>query len=186
MCSKLLILHHNLSRSIIQITYLNQENLKNIFTELRILPRLKTRYISTFYIILQTQNILFMTIQQVIANEKEINQLVLEGKMLEAFEKFYGENIVMIESDGSQNLGKEACRKYEEGFMSTITQFNEAKLLSSIVIPLGDNEFEVMATWYNDIVTTNYPIKGNQTSTAIWKDGMIQKVTFKSGSEIIV
>jgi hypothetical protein len=126
-----------------------------------------------------------MTIQQVIANEKEINQLVQAGKMLEAFEKFYGENVVMIESDGSQNVGKVACRKYEEGFMSTITEFNAANLLSSVVIPLADYEFQVVATWYNDIVTTNYPIKGNQTSIAIWKDGMIQKVTFKSGAEII-
>jgi hypothetical protein len=126
-----------------------------------------------------------MTIQQVIANEKEINQLVLQGKMLEAFEKFYGENVVMVESDGSQNIGKVACRKYEEGFMSIITQFNEAKLLTSVVIPVGDDEFEVQATWYNDIVTTNYPIKGNQTSITTWKDGMIQKVIFKSGSEII-
>ena len=126
-----------------------------------------------------------MTIQQVITNEKEINELVLTGKMLEAFEKFYGENVVMTESDGSQNIGKEACRKYEEGFMSTITAFNEAKLLTSVVFPISDSEFEVQATWYNDIITTNYPIKGNQSSIAIWKDGMIQKVTFRAGAEII-
>jgi hypothetical protein len=128
-----------------------------------------------------------MTIQQVIANEKEINELVLAGKMLEAFIKFYGEKVVMIESDGSQNVGKVACQAYEEGFMSSITQFNEAKLLSSVVMPSDDSNYEflVVATWYNDIVTTNYPIKGNQSSLAYWKDGMIQKVTFKSGSEII-
>jgi 3-phosphoglycerate kinase len=117
-----------------------------------------------------------MTIQQVIANEKEINELVLAGKMLEAFIKFYGENV-----------GKVACQAYEEGFMSSITQFNEAKLLSSVVMPSDDSNYEflVIATWYNDIVTTNYPIKGNQSSLCYWKDGMIQKVTFKSGSEII-
>jgi hypothetical protein len=126
-----------------------------------------------------------MTIQQVIANEKEINQLVLAGKMLEAFETWYSPTVEMVEMDGTVRSGKEACREYEEGFMATITHFNEAKLLSSVVIPLADDEFQVVATWYNDIVTTNYPIKGNQTSIAIWKDGMIQKVTFKSGAEII-
>jgi hypothetical protein len=128
-----------------------------------------------------------MTIQQVIANEKEINQLVLEGKMLEAFIKFYGENVIMIESDGSQNVGKVACQAYEEGFMASITQFNETKLLSSVIMPSDDSNYEflVVATWYNDIDTSNYPIKGNQSSLCYWKDGMIQKVTFKSGSEII-
>jgi hypothetical protein len=128
-----------------------------------------------------------MTIQQVIANEKQINELVLAGKMLEAFIKYYSEDVVMIENDGSQNVGKVACQAYEEGFMASITQFNEAKLLSSVVMPSPNSEYEflVVATWYNDIVTTNYPIKGNQTSFAYWSSGMIQKVTFKSGSEII-
>ena len=126
-----------------------------------------------------------MTIQQVIANEKEINELVLAGKLLEAFEKFYGENVVMTESDGSQNVGKETCRKYEEGFMASVTQFNEMKFLSSIVFALSETKFQVVALWYNDIVTTNYPIKGNQTSISIWEDGMIQEVTFKMGGEII-
>lgn len=126
-----------------------------------------------------------MTIQHVIQNEKQINELVLAGKMLEAFEKFYGENVVMTESDGSQNVGKVACRAYEEGFMATITQFNEAKLLTSYVTPISEDEFEVHSVWYNDIVTVNYPIKGNQLSIAVWRDDMIQKVTFKSGSEII-
>jgi hypothetical protein len=126
-----------------------------------------------------------MTIQQVIANEKEINELVLAGKMLEAFEKFYGENVVMTESDGSQNVGKVACRKYEEGFMASVTQFNEMKFLSSIVFALSETKFQVVAVWYNDIVTTNYPIKGNQTSIAIWEGGMIQELTFKMGGEVI-
>jgi hypothetical protein len=139
-------------------------------------------YFTSFY---KPKIFLFMTIQQVIANEKEINELVLAGKMLEAFIKFYGENVTMVESDGSQNVGKVACQAYEEGFMASITQFNEAKLLSSVVYPISDTEFEVVATWYNDIVTTNYPIKGNQTSIATWKDGMIQKVVFRSGSEVI-
>ena len=126
-----------------------------------------------------------MTIQQVIANEKEINELVLAGKMLEAFDKFYGENVVMMETDGSQNVGKDNCRKYEEGFISSITQFNEAKVISSVVVPISETEFEVYATWYNDMVTTNYPIKGNQISITTWKDDMIQKVVFKMPAEII-
>jgi hypothetical protein len=128
-----------------------------------------------------------MTIQQVISSEKEINELVLQGKMMEAFMKFYGDDVIMIENDGSSNSGKAACQAYEEGFMSSIVEFKEAKLLSSIVLPSPDSNYEflVIATWYNDIMTTNYPIKGNQTSFTYWKEGMVRKNEFKSGSEVI-
>jgi hypothetical protein len=128
-----------------------------------------------------------MTIQQVIANEKEINKLVLENKSLEAFEKFYGENVTMTESDGSTTTGKAACRVYEEGFVASVTEFRGVKFLSSVVVAsdVPEYEFLVVATWWYDFTTTNYPFTGNQTSLAYWKDDMIQKVTFKSPAEII-
>jgi hypothetical protein len=141
-------------------------------------------YFTSFY---KPKIFLFMTIQQVIANEKEINQLVLDNKSLEAFEKFYGENVSMTESDGSTTTGKAACRVYEEGFFTSVTEFRGIKFLSSVVMPSDDSNYEflVVATWWYDFTTTQYTNTGNQTSLAYWKDGMIQKVTFKSGSEII-
>lgn len=58
-----------------------------------------------------------MTIQQVIANEKEINAIELaKVKSLEGFEKFYGEDVVIIQGDGTTFNGKVACRGMEEGF----------------------------------------------------------------------
>jgi hypothetical protein len=128
-----------------------------------------------------------MTIQQVITHEKEINQLVLEGKSLEAFEKFYGEDVIMTESDGSTTTGKTDCRKYEEGFFASVTEFRGIKLLASVAMPsdVAEYEFLVVATWWYDFTTAHYTNTGNQTSFTYWKDGMIQKVTFKSPSEII-
>jgi hypothetical protein len=128
-----------------------------------------------------------MTIQQVITNEKEINQLMMEGKALEAFEKFYGEDVIMTETDGSTTTGKTTCRAYEEAFFASVTEFRGSKLLSSVVIP-SDNptyEFLVVATWWNDLTTKEYTVTGNQTSFTYWKDDMVQKVTFKSPSEVI-
>jgi hypothetical protein len=128
-----------------------------------------------------------MTIQQVIANEKEINQLVLENKSLEAFKKFYGPNVSMTESDGSTTTGFDNCLAYEESFFASVTEFRGIKFLSSVVMPsdIPDYEFLVVATWWYDFTTTQYTNTGNQTSLAYWKDDKIQKVTFKSGSEII-
>jgi hypothetical protein len=119
-----------------------------------------------------------MTIQQVISNEKEISELVLNGKMLDAFNKFYSENITITELDGSSIVGKVACQAYEEGFIASITEFRGTKLLSSVVMPSDDKEYEflVVATWFNDFTTTNFTMTGNQTSFAYWKDGMIQNL----------
>jgi hypothetical protein len=129
-----------------------------------------------------------MTIQQVIANEKEINAIELsKAKNLDGFEKFYSDSVVIVQDDGTTFTGKEACRAMEEGFNSSIISITTKELLSSVVMPSFDLEYEfcVVSTWNYDLMTSMYPIKGLQTSIAFWKDGMIQKVTFKSGSEII-
>jgi hypothetical protein len=54
-------------------------------------------------------------------------------------------------------------------------------------MPSDDSNYEflVVASWFNDLSTANFYMTGNQTSFAYWKDGMIQKVTFKSPSEVI-
>ena len=128
-----------------------------------------------------------MTIQQVISNEKEINELVIAGKAMEAFIKYYGQNVIMSESDGTTRTGKVACQAGEEAFFASVTEFRGAKLLSSVVLESDNPEYEflVVATWHNDFTTTQYTFTGNQTSLAYWKDGMIQKVTFKTPAEII-
>lgn len=128
-----------------------------------------------------------MTIQQVIDNEKTINTLVMEGKSMDAFETYYGEDVLMIESDGSTTTGKTACREYEENFGKSITEFRGSKLLSSVVMESDDSQYEflVVATWFWDFTTTQYPFTGNQSSLTYWKDGKVQKVTFKMPAEII-
>lgn len=129
-----------------------------------------------------------MTIQQVIASEQEINTIeVSKIKSLEGFEKFYSEGVIIIQSDGTTFEGKEACRAMEEGFNSSIITITDKRLLASVVLPSDEPEYEflVVSTWYYDLMTSMYPIKGNQTSLCYWANDKIQKVTFKSGSEII-
>jgi hypothetical protein len=129
-----------------------------------------------------------MTIQQVITNEQEINAIeASKVKSLSAFEKFYSENVIIIQSDGTVFTGKDACRAGEVGFNSSIITTTDKKLLSSVVLPsdLPEYEFLVVGTWYYDLVTSMYPIKGNQTSLCYWANDKVQKVIFKSGSEII-
>lgn len=130
-------------------------------------------YFTSFY---KPKIFLFMTIQQVITNEQKINSIeFLKEKNLAGFEEFYSDSVVIIQDDGTDFTGKEACRAMEEGFNSSIISITTKELLSSVVMPSFDPEYEfcVIATWNYDLMTSMYPIKGLQTSIGFWKDGMI-------------
>ena len=46
-----------------------------------------------------------------------------EGKLLEAFDQYYSEDIVMTEPRGTRE-GKAACRDYEIAFLNSIQEFH--------------------------------------------------------------
>ena len=49
-------------------------------------------------------------------NVDQLNQMILEGKTLEAFEKFYADDVVMQDNDYPARVGKDVNRQYEESF----------------------------------------------------------------------
>ncbi|HKK77936.1 MAG TPA: nuclear transport factor 2 family protein [Saprospiraceae bacterium] len=46
-----------------------------------------------------------------------------EGKLLDAFDKYYADNVVMTEPRGTRE-GKKACRDYEVQFLNSIQEFH--------------------------------------------------------------
>lgn len=59
-----------------------------------------------------------------------LNQLVLEGKALDAFEMYYNDEVVMQENEAAPTVGKEANRKREPAFFGSITDFRGASVLN--------------------------------------------------------
>jgi ketosteroid isomerase-like protein len=53
---------------------------------------------------------------------KDIYDLSAKGKMLEAFEKYYHNDVVMVEATGETRKGKEANRKFQQEFMGMIKE----------------------------------------------------------------
>ncbi len=60
--------------------------------------------------------------------EQELNQMILSGQALEAFEKFYADDLVMQENDQPLRIGKAANREFEEQFFGSIKEFHGATL----------------------------------------------------------
>ena len=50
-----------------------------------------------------------------------------QGKLLEAFDKYYAENVTMTEPRGTRT-GKAECRAYEEQFLSNIEAFHSLEI----------------------------------------------------------
>jgi ketosteroid isomerase-like protein len=65
--------------------------------------------------------------------DRELNQAVLAGDILGAFDKYYADDLVMQENDAEPILGKAANRKREEEFVNSVEQFHGAKLLGEAV-----------------------------------------------------
>jgi ketosteroid isomerase-like protein len=51
---------------------------------------------------------------------KDIYDMSAQGKMLEAFEKYYHKDVVMVEATGETRKGKDANRKFQVEFMGMI------------------------------------------------------------------
>lgn len=53
---------------------------------------------------------------------KDIYDMLAQGKLLDAFEKYYSNDVVMVEATGETRKGKEANRKFQTDFMGMIKE----------------------------------------------------------------
>ena len=108
----------------------------------------------------------------------DLNNLVLQGKALEAFETYYDDDVVMQENENDATIGKEANRKRENEFYSSIVEFRNAKLLKLTV-----GESVTMTQWHYDYTHKDWGIrKYTQVSVQEWKNDKIIREQFFYGS----
>ena len=108
----------------------------------------------------------------------DLNDLVLRGKPLEAFETYYDDGVVMQENENAPTIGKEANRKRENEFYSSIVEFRNAKLLK---LTLGESV--TMTQWHYDYTHKDWGIRNyTQVSVQEWKNDKIIREQFFYGS----
>lgn len=109
---------------------------------------------------------------------EDLNQLVLEGKAMIAFEKYYHPEVVMQENETVPTVGKEANRKREEEFFGNISDFRSARVLE---VAIGENVS--MVVWHYDYTYTQWGVRNyKQVSVQKWEDGLIIHEQFFYGN----
>ena len=111
---------------------------------------------------------------EIAAFDKDLNEQILSGKALEAFEKYYADDVVMQENSDAPFEGKDLNRKREQEFFGSIGEFHGAKLVASAVAE--DTSF---GQWWMDVTLKNGArVTLNQVAVRTWKDGQIAQERF--------
>lgn len=101
--------------------------------------------------------------------EKKLNDAVLNGKAMEAFEELYDDNVVMQENSDPEFRGKELNRKREIEFFSSVEAWHSGEVLASAVH--GDVSF---SEWSMEVSIKGVGrIKLEQVAVRRWKNGKI-------------
>ncbi|MBD1875548.1 hypothetical protein H6F75_18870 [Nodosilinea sp. FACHB-131] len=126
-----------------------------------------------------------MTLEELQTELAEINRLVSNLQTSAVLEKYYAENVVMIEGDGTVTSGKAACRQGREIFFKDmLVESRQSQFISQDVAVSADQDYDfvVVSNWYNDftIKVGDQLIenKSNQLSIGFWKDGLVVKESY--------
>jgi len=99
----------------------------------------------------------------------DLNDLILQGKLLEAFEKYYHKDVVIQRNKSIPIIGKSTNRKQKEAFVSSVTEFCLARPLK---VTIGEGIS--MVEWYLEYTHKDFgERKYFQVSVQEWKDELI-------------
>ncbi len=109
----------------------------------------------------------------------DLNDMIMQGASLEAFERFYDENIVIQVNDESPIIGKGLNRITKENHFNNIVEFKSAKPLK---VTIGEQS--TMVEWH---LNYEHRLYGERCYTQVtvqdWKDGKIIKEKLYCGNK---
>ena len=106
--------------------------------------------------------------------EKELNDQILAGQIMDAFERFYADDVEMREGSQAPTKGKDANRERERQFVESIAEFHGAGVTASAVD--GDTS---LSEWWMDVTFKDGSRKKlEQAVVRRWRDGLVTNERF--------
>lgn len=110
-----------------------------------------------------------MSTHDVAALDHALNQRILAGDILGAFEEFYAEEVTMQENNAEPFVGKALNREREQKFVDSIAEVHGMSMPGSAVN--GDRSY---SEWMMELTFRGGPrVKMEQVAARQWKDGKI-------------
>ena len=105
----------------------------------------------------------------------DIYSMIGQGQLMEAFDKYYSENVVMVEPMGSRE-GKVACREYEQKFLQSVNVFHGLDVKA-----IGSNE-EAKTSFVESMMDITFQdgnrVKMEQVAVQRWEGDQIVEERF--------
>ncbi len=103
---------------------------------------------------------------------KDLHQnYVNAGKMLEGFETYYAENVVMQELGEEPRVGKDTNRAYEINFMQSVKEVHGAGIMS--FAEDVENNKTMVESWMDLTFANDFRVKMQQVAVQTWENGLI-------------
>lgn len=111
---------------------------------------------------------------KLLQNIQQLNQLVLQGRAMDAFEQYYDEQVVMQENALPPTVGKAANRQRELEFFGNVT---DLRAIQALDVAVGENV--TMVVWHYDYTHREWGEKNyTQVSVQHWRDDKIVREQF--------
>ncbi|AIE86136.1 SnoaL-like domain-containing protein [Fimbriimonas ginsengisoli] len=105
---------------------------------------------------------------------EELIGLVKQGALLDAFERFYAENVSMQENSYPASVGKDANREREKQFLASVKEVHEVDARFTIV---EGNQAAI--GWLLDFTNTDgVRLRMDQVAYQVWENGQIVSERF--------
>jgi len=106
--------------------------------------------------------------------DAQLNEMILAGQAMDAFERFYADDVVMQENQEEPVRGKEANRRREQEFFASVEEFHGAELRASAVN--GDVTF---SEWMWDVTFKGAGrVQMEQVAVRRWADSRVVSERF--------
>ncbi len=109
--------------------------------------------------------------------EKELQTMVNSGQLMDAFEKFYAEDVVLVEPTGDKFVGKEAARQHEIEFLGKVEAFHGAGISK---ITSNEEEATTCAEVWMEVTFKGMdaPMKLEQVAVKQWEGDQVKHERF--------
>lgn len=102
--------------------------------------------------------------------------MVGQGQILDAFEKFYHEDVVMQETTEAPRVGKAANREYEKQFVSSLKEVHGGGV--DAITSDEEKGITCVETWMDMTFADGNRVKMEQVAVQYWQGDQIIKEKF--------